>query len=134
MNAAGLNVFPEAGVVVSVPFFLFFSHKGIVSDRWHGGKPMVISNSARSGGVREESWDIFSGGQPVTVVGYPGDLPNHEVVHRARLRIGTQYRLFDWNCEHYVTQVHGLRPQSLQVAVTVALAALGIGMVAFTKR
>ena len=47
---------PEPGMVVSVPIFLIYRHTGIVSDLQHGGKPMVISTSARSGGA--QSWIV----------------------------------------------------------------------------
>ena len=124
---------PQPGMVVSIPTFPVFRHKGIVSDRWYGGKPMIISNSARSGGVREEPWDVFAEDHVVAVDGYPGDLPNHEVVSRARSFIGTRYDLFSWNCEHFVAEAHGLKPQSPQVAVTVAIAILCVGVLAIAK-
>ena len=127
------NVWPQAGMVVSIPIFLIYRHKGIVSDRWHGGKPMIISNSARSHGVCEEPWDAFAEGNIVKVDGYLGGLPNYEVLNRARLLIGTQYNLFDWNCEHYVTHAHGLKQQRLQIAVTLTVAVLCVGMLAVTK-
>lgn len=119
---AGTANWPEPGTVVSVPIFLLYRHTGIVSDRWHGGKPMVISTSARAGGVREESWDTFAQGRVVSVEGYPGNLPRWEVVRRARLLIGTRYDLLSKNCEQFVTFVHGLKPQSAQLAFTVLIA------------
>ncbi len=126
-------VWPEAGTVVSIPIFLFYSHKGIVSDRWYGGKPMIISNSARSGGVREELWGVFAEGCVVTVDGNPSGLPHFEVLSRARSLIGTQYDLFRWNCEHFVAYAHGLKPQSAQVAITVAIAMLFVGLLATAR-
>lgn len=45
------QTWPSPGNVVSVPAYIIFRHKGIVSDRWYGGKPMVISNSARAGAM-----------------------------------------------------------------------------------
>jgi hypothetical protein len=65
---------PAPGSIVSVPAYILFRHKGIVSDRWHGGKPMVISNSARAGGVAEEPWDVFTSGQTWKEEGHPGSL------------------------------------------------------------
>jgi len=123
---------PRAGVVVSVPILLFYRHKGIVSDQWCHGKPMVISTSARSGGVREEPWDVFAQGSVVMVDGYPGNLPGWEVVHRARSLIGTQYDLLTKNCEQFVTFVHGLKPQSTQLALTVVIA-LCVGVFAVAR-
>jgi hypothetical protein len=125
-------VWPEAGTVVSIPIALFYRHKGIVSDQWHGGKPMVFSTSARSGAVREESWDTFAQNRVVAVDGYPGNLSSLEVVRRARLLIGAPYDVLAKNCEHFVTHVHGLKPQSPQVAFTV-LIALCIGTLVATR-
>ena len=119
------RVWPQPGTVVSVRVFLIFRHIGIVSDRWHRGRPMVISNSARSGTVLDESWDVFAQGRTVSIQGYPGRLPAHEVLRRARSLVGTQYHLRGWNCEHLVTYAHGLKPQSPQVVATVAIALFG---------
>jgi Lecithin retinol acyltransferase len=118
------------GTVVTVLVFPFFRHKGIVSDRLIGGKPMVLSNSARTGGVAEEPWDVFAAGQPVLVEGYPGGLPPALVLYRARSRVGTKYHLLNWNCEHLVSYSHGLASRSPQVAI-VAAAVLIAGLAAF---
>lgn len=112
------------GTVVSVPLLGIFRHRGIVSDRFHDGKPTVISNSAPSGGVAEEPWDTFAAGAEVAVEGYPSDLPPYAVVQRARGRIGSSYKLFNWNCEHLISYAHGQRPASPQVAAVVALVIL----------
>jgi hypothetical protein len=113
-----------------VPLLLFFRHKGVVSDRWQGGNPMVISNSARAGGIAEESWETFAGGQTVISEGYPNNLPPYEVLHRARSLIGTKYQLLNWNCEHLTRYAHGLEPQSPQIAATLLIAAVAIGVAA----
>ncbi len=118
------------GTVVSVWVFPFFRHKGIVSDRFFGDKPMVISNSARVGGAAEEAWEVFADGQPVHVEGYPSSLPSWTVVHRARAFIEAKYDLLTWNCEHLTSYAHGLAPRSPQVAFIIT-AALVAGMLAF---
>ena len=128
----GTANWPEPGTVVSVPILLLYRHTGIVSDRWHDGKPMVISTSARSGGVHEEPWDTFAQGRDVTVNGYPGRLPGWEVVRRARSLIGTQYDLLTKNCEQFVMFAHGLKPQSAQLASTVVIA-LCVGVLAAAR-
>lgn len=94
---------------------------------------MVISTSFRTGGVREEPWDVFAERCNVTVDDYPGALPSHEVLRRARSLIGAQYDVFTMNCEHFVTDVHGLKPRSSQVALTFAIAAVCIGVLGATK-
>lgn len=116
--------YPPPGTRVSVPIIFGYRHKGIVSDRWQGGKPMVISGSARAGRVCEEPWDAFASGGEVRNDGYPSDLPPWEVLRRSRALLGTSYRLFDFNCDHVVAVAHGQKPESPQVALTVAVAAL----------
>lgn len=128
-----IHSWPQPGTVVSIPTFLIYRHKGIVSDRWRNGKPMIISNSARAGGVQEEPWDVFAEDHIINVDGYPSGSPNYEVVNRAHSLIGTQYDLFNWNCEHFVASVHKLKKQSYQVTITVAIAVLCLSMVAITR-
>lgn len=118
------SIWPAPGTVVSIPVFGLYRHKGIVSDKWHCGKPMIISNSRRFGGVAEEPWDVFAQGRPVTIERLPSAMPLHQVVARARSLVGAKYNLFDWNCEHLVTYAYGLKPHSQQVTMTLAVAAL----------
>lgn len=127
--------YPPPGTVVSTPLFLFYRHRGIVSDRWYQGKPMVISASGRAGRVCEEPWDTFSGGLAVRDDGYPSTLPPYEVVARARAHIGTPYQTLSWNCDHLVARAHGQAHESPQVAATVAVAVLvlGIGLLALRE-
>lgn len=122
--------YPFPGSVISIPFLLVYRHLGIVSDRWHGGKPMVISNSARRGGVHEEPWDVFAQGKPVTVEKSHSDMPRREAVTQARSRIGTRYDALTWNCEHLVSDARGFRPSSPQVLATLAVVVLGWMLVA----
>lgn len=131
-NAAG--GFPPPGTVVSVPIVLWYRHRGVVSDRWHRGKPTVISGSGRAGSVCEESWDAFADGQVVNIDGYPSTLQPWDVLLRARRLIGTRYRLFDWNCDHVVAVAHGLKSESPQVAGTVAIAAIVALVLAASSR
>lgn len=121
------------GTVVSVPFLGVFRHKGIVSDRFCNGEPMVISNSPTAGGVTEEPWEAFAAGNQVTVEAYPSNLPPHIVIQRARARIGSRYQLFNWNCEHLVTYAHGLQPATPQVTAVLILAIL-FGLIRTARR
>jgi hypothetical protein len=120
------------GTVVSVPVYKVFKHKGIVSDRFVNGNPMVISNSARAGGVAEEPWEVFAAGQPVMVQEYPSALSGYLILARARSQIGTKYRLLDWNCEHLVSHAQGKRAESPQVAAAIAIAVL-VGIIGFGR-
>ena len=121
---------PAPGTIVSVPAYIFFRHKGIVSNRWHGGRPMVISNSARAGGVAEESWDVFTSGQAWKEEGHPGSLSSWEVLDRARSRAAPPYNPFTWNCESFVAYCHGLLPASPQLAVVLVVALVGAAIIA----
>lgn len=121
---------PTPGSVVSVPAYLFLRHRGIVSDSFHNGKPMVISNSARTGGVMEESWDTFTSGQPCKVEDRPSQLDVREVLNRARMPPQTRYNVFNWNCESFVAYCYGLPPSSPQLAVLMLVALAGIAVVA----
>ena len=123
-------LWPLPGSDVSVPIILGYRHRGIVSDRFYDGKPMVISNSARAGGVHEEPWDEFSQGKLVNVEEMQSGTSHWKTIRRARSRIGTPYDLLTWNCEHLVGFAKGLSPSSPQVSVTVALVSLGLVLAA----
>ena len=120
--------YPAPGTVVSIPLLLWFRHRGVVTDRWHNGKPTVISGSARVGNVAEESWDSFAGGRPVKADGYPSRLPAHEVVRRSRELIGARYHLLNFNCDHVAAAAHGRELASRQLVATVAIAALAAAL------
>jgi hypothetical protein len=131
MNIFGnLVQWPAPGTIVSVPAYVFFRHKGIVSDRWYGGKPMVISNSARAGGIAEERWDVFTSGQAWKDEGHAGNLSPWEVLCRARSEDHPPYNPFTWNCENFVAYCHGLSPASPQLAVVVVVALVGAAIIA----
>ena len=90
-------------------------HVGILAGQTPDGRLTVISNSRRAGGVVEEPIDSFAGGAKVRVLSYPGILAPAAVVWRARSRLGQRWNLFNWNCEHFVRWVHGLKPTSPQL-------------------
>ncbi len=114
------------GTVVSVPFGPFL-HFGLVSDRRGSGTPYIISCSGRAGQVVEETAHEFANGGDIKVHGYPGSLSPHEVIQRARRRMGTKYDLFKWNCEHFARWAHDLKPESPQLQATVAVCLLLLG-------
>lgn len=94
---------------------------------WHVGVysniGTVISNSRCSGGVIEESLNAFCNGKQIKILGYPSQLPPFEVIYRARQLIGKKYNVFNYNCEHFVREVHGLKPESPQLNQASLLAA-----------
>jgi hypothetical protein len=99
----------------------FVTHMGIVTA--HG---TVLTNSSRYGCVCEQSTKAFAAGRPLRMIGYLGNLEPAEVVRRAKSQIGRRYKLFSFNCEHFVRWAHGLRPESGQVwsAVFITMAVL----------
>lgn len=102
-------------------------HVGIVTDRIVNGYQTVISASQKIGHVAEEVLPEFSNGQMVRVLGYLGKLAPMVVLRRARSMLGKTWRLFSWNCEHFVRWAHGLRPTSPQlIKGAVILSALTI--------
>lgn len=122
-------IFPPPGSVIHIWFLGALRHKGIVSDRWCNGKPMVIANARRKG-VREITWDSFTEGLPWYVEVPPSGLPPCQVVYRARCLIGRPYDLFTFNCEHFVATCFGLPPASPQIAGAVLLTAFGLWLAA----
>jgi|ERR1051325_8580121 hypothetical protein len=123
-----MNHWPKPGSIVSVPAYILFWHKGIVSDRWCDGKPLVISASARVGCGAEESWDLFSSGQQWRDEGYPGSLQPSQVLERARSLLGKPYDAFSWNCDMFVLACHGLSPVSVQLLLALVVAAAGAAL------
>jgi hypothetical protein len=114
------------GTIVYVWFFVF-RHKGIVSNRRHNGKPMVIANSVSTRGVAEIPWDDFTTGLPCFREGYPSNLHPLQVLYNARELTGQPYSVAAFNCEHFVYKAHGLPPRSPQFAMT-ALVTAGISI------
>lgn len=115
------------GLCVSVTAPVFIRHYGIVTDRIVHDAPTVISLPNAKGGVVEETWTEFAGGNPVRVDGYPGALPPDEVLARARSCLGRGPWKFTFNCEHFVRWCHGLEPRSPQLEnwiATIGLASL----------
>ena len=126
------SAYPAPGTVVWIRAYLVFRHKGIVSDRWYNGKPMIITNDPDRG-VIEQPWDEFRAGQEVQREGYPSALPYYEVVGRARSRIGVRYSLLGFNCDQLKNYAHGLPVQSEQLQAVVAVALLTSVAVMATK-
>lgn len=117
-------LWPIPGTVVYVWFLGVFRHKGIVSNRWRNGKPMVIANSWTSNGVAEIPWNSFAGTQTVYMENSPSSLSALEVLYNARCMLGERYDPILSNCEHFVAKSYGLEPRSPQLAAVAIVAAL----------
>ena len=72
----------------------------------------------------EEPLSQFANGKNPRIVNYPGTLPPQIVLARARSYLYSEYRLFSWNCEHFVRYAHGLKMTSPQISRAVALCAI----------
>jgi hypothetical protein len=83
-----------------------YDHVGMVSDGYLYGERAIISLSGTYGRVIEEPYSSFSAGRVVQHEGYPGQLPPHVVVYRARALVGRPYSVTSFNCEHYVRCAH----------------------------
>ena len=93
-----------------------YDHYAVVSDKYDNGKPMLISLSARQGTVCEEAWDYCAGNRKVVLSSVQGDLHPHQVVERARSKLGEiKYSLLSRNCEHFARWAHDLKVESKQV-------------------
>lgn len=119
----------RSGAMVKVQiqgFFGLYWHFGIVSD-WRDwrGFPYVISNSSTNGGVREETWEVFSGGQDVRILGFLSPLQPHEVIANARRLSSKPYNLILWDCERFARACQGLTPRSSQLEMTLLAAFAG---------
>lgn len=104
-----------------------YHHYAIVSDRMHGGKPMLISLSYRTGTVAEEPWDAVVRGRTVKRSQLPSRFSPGQVLERARAEIGQRrYNLIAENCEHFVRDMLGLpaRSHQLERAAGVGVSAL----------
>jgi len=104
------------GTIVSVDVGLV-THLGIISDR----AGYIISNSLRSGQVTEEPVNVFTNGKTIKVHNYPSKKIPEDVIARAKSKIGQAYSLISWNCEHFVRWVHGLKVESKQLQIGVAV-------------
>jgi len=118
-------IFLQPGTIVSVAVGPL-THFGIVSDQQGGGFPNIISCSRRTGQVAEEAATVFANGNNIKVHSYPGRLDPLQVIQRARSKLGTEYDLFKWNCEHFVRWAHNLKPESpqLQIAAILGISSL----------
>ena len=110
------------GTRVGVFVLGFLRHEGIVTDGWQGHEQTVISRSRRSGHAKEESMSVFTDRYELRVLPPLSDLHPSLVVVNARRLLGTQWRLADANCEHFVHECFGVEPQSPQLQGWVGIA------------
>jgi len=124
------------GMIVSVPVTTSvgtIAHKGIVSDRAGPDNCPMVIHSAKLFGRRvvETTMTDFAVKHvgPVSSEGFPGTLPPHIVVARAREQIGKPWYPWD-NCEHFSSWAHGVQEKSPQLRRGVKRAAATGGALA----
>ena len=110
------------GAIVMVSMGLY-NHYAIVSDRWHMGRPMLISLSARTGTVKEEPWHECAANRKVILSDLQGLSSPVKVLSKARSMVGElKYSLFGNNCEHFARWTHDLQVESKQIHTFVMVA------------
>lgn len=113
-------------VRVRTPWFPLIWHYGIVVG-WNGrGELLIIHCSMRLGVVAIETITEFAQEGQTEYYNFNGELPAWEAIARAESRLGTPWHATDFNCEHFWREAHGLEPESPQLQLTVASAALGL--------
>lgn len=96
-------------------------HEGIVTDTVVAGGQTVISRSKRIGYAKEELMSEFVGDREVVELPPLSNLHPSLVIANARRLLGTPWRLMDANCEHFVYECFGMKPQSPQLQVWAVL-------------
>ncbi|MBI1362442.1 MAG: hypothetical protein GC134_00465 [Proteobacteria bacterium] len=100
------------------PWLPFFRHHG-----FYLGGNRVISNSERRGGVAIDSWNDFAQGRPVYRTGKNIGVKG---LNYALGKVGQEWRLLDYNCEHFANECKTGKVQSIQLNATV-LAVVFVG-------
>lgn len=103
------------GTRVGIYMFGVLRHEGIAGDGWINGEQSIISRSRRAGRATEEPISVFADGYAVVKLPPLSDLHLSLVVANARRLLGTPWKLTDANCEHFVYECFGLKPESPQL-------------------
>lgn len=99
-------------------------HEGIAADGQIMGEQTVISRSNRAGCAKEEPISVFAAGGEVLMLPALSDLHPTLVIANARRLIGTPWRFWGANCEHFVHESFGVEPKSPQQREWGGIAAL----------
>lgn len=97
-------------------------HPGLRFMCW--GQPMVIHNSFRAGEVIISTYQEYAEGNDIIVSErYKPAVPGYQMEMNARRLLGKKWRPW-YNCQHFITEVAGLRPDSRQWNQALASVAL----------
>lgn len=121
----------KAGDVVVTQFGIY-QHWSIVSDKLCAlGNNMLISETKRTGTVREETWEAVTRGENTYVAVCETEKTVEAILLDARSQIGKwTYSLTDRNCEHFVKWSSGVKISSSQVKALIGGTALGSAAIA----
>ncbi len=107
------------GDQIAVRFGGVLSHYGIVTYRG-----TILTNSARHGGVVEQTVSEFTEGRSIRLCRRSDHLDAIGATQRARRAKGSDYTLAGSNCSHYARWSHRQKPTTVQRA-RATLMALG---------
>ncbi len=110
-----------------------YDHVGLVSDRYINGERAVLSFAASTGGLLEEPFSVFALNRRVYNDGYLSQLDPYWVMVRARAITHRRYSWTAYNCEHFVRDAHGLKPESPQLQSWLVLGSF-VGLVLAAAR
>ncbi|WP_084182970.1 lecithin retinol acyltransferase family protein [Nevskia soli] len=99
--------------VLSVRWWGCFNHTGL-KVTFADGSTLVYANVPGRGVIRQSLAEFAMGRSMVTAHGISGHSA-FQVIARAERALGTPYRLFNWNCEHFVSWALGREPNSPQL-------------------
>ena len=119
-----MNKYITPGTRIGVLIFGFIRHEGITTDSWIDGEQCVISRSRRAKFAVEEPLSKFAAGGKIVILEPLSKLHPTQVVRNARRLLNTVWRLLDANCEHFVYECFGLKPQSPQLQALTAVIGL----------
>lgn len=108
------------------------NHKGLLGDRLGPDDlPTVIHAAKLFEQIIESTMSeyLLMAVGPLSSEGYPGLLPPHEVLARARSQITKPWRLWH-NCEHFVAWAHAVPVRSPQLRTAVKKVGMTAGLVA----
>lgn len=122
------NIKPGDGLVRSKSFLGIIDHYGL-----YVGRSMVIENHPLSGVRLVTLSEFLNGRKLLKVKPYPGlEWTRSSAVNRAYEMIGTQYSVFEFNCEHFVNYIHqvGIKSGQADVAKGLVFSLLAFGVIA----
>lgn len=122
------NIKQGDGLVRSKSFFGLIDHYGL-----YVGQSMVIENHPLHGVRLISLTEFFNGRQLLRIKRFPGNEWSRQyAVDTAYKMIGTRYDVLDFNCEHFVNNIHNVGTKSNQADVARGLffGLLAIGFIA----